>query len=193
MSEATPVLPYPATHEKGIKFKKETLLSRFQKVKRRVLFASSPSDSIANPSISDTSRDSDGVTQIAIDIERERKLEDHLDHWEIDQIVVEGATHDGHTATSKEPKSSDSAEPNRNGIDPSDLAESLLWIRPVYTLKGLYEIGSLILKNFFSPRFVEPAVEDSFQKERWYNTKFLAWLATGFLLVSSVPSENDTL
>lgn len=37
---------------------------------------------------------------------------------------------------------------------------------------------------FFEPRFGDPDKEVNFQKERWYNSKRLAWFASCFLLVN---------
>ena len=53
-----------------------------------------------------------------------------------------------------------------------------------------HNFGSLVqavqafLKNFFLPTFADSESEESFQKERWYNTKLLAWLACGFMILN---------
>lgn len=182
-------LPPPASLKRGIRFRGEDLRARFARFKRRVLFASSPSDSLANRSISGTGSTSDsGEKRI---LNGQRQEEDDTTDWVIDQIVVD-SDFEGMAASNLHGRSSvsdrDASDPARtNGIDPSELAESIARGQPINSAKAFGQIVHLVMSNFFSSRFVEPQAEEQFQKERWYNTKFLAWLATIFMLVPPLP------
>jgi hypothetical protein len=186
-------LPPPATasRTRGISFRSPTFWTRFARFNRRILFASSPSDSLANPASSIGSNENEKQESLAKKT-RDIRLEEDAGDWEIDRVVVD-SDFDGLSASNKlgrnSPSDKEVSDPTQTkGVDPSDLAESIKRSQPINSLKSLCKAIFSVLLNFFSMKFVEPEAEDQFQKERWYNTKFLAWLATSFMMVRPIFS-----
>jgi hypothetical protein len=181
-------LPLPATASRtsgtrGISFRNPTLWARFARWRHRILFASSPSDSIANAASSVGSNDSEKQNAQT----RIRHEEDDSGDWEIDRVVVDSdfdRISVSHKHGRNSPSDRETSDPPRTtGVDPSELAESITRSQPIDGIVSFSKAIYSILHNFFSAKFVEPEAEEQFQKERWYNTKFLAWIATIFMIV----------
>lgn len=183
-------LPLPAAASqtrgaRGISFRNPTFWARFARWRHRILFASSPSDSIANVASSVGSNDSE--KQNAQTRKIQLAEEGDAGDWEIDRVVVDSdfdRISVSHRHGRNSPSDREASDPPRTtGVDPSELAESITRSQPINGIKSFSKAIYMVLDNFFSASFVEPEAEEQFQKERWYNTKFLAWIATIFMIV----------
>ncbi|KAG9023299.1 hypothetical protein FRB95_013270 [Tulasnella sp. JGI-2019a] len=186
-----------AGRDRNLTFEKQPLKVRFEKVKRKFLYASSPSDSIAHPSSVGGSSNGGSQTGERSDDKHnaQEEAEDDGD-WMVDKVVVDGDFGGVGSRSSQHPGGGRSESHNDTGtgqgignqtLDPSELADSLMRAhRGVRSFGDVVQLISNRAVEFYHPVFVDEEAERQFQKEQWHNTKLLAWITTGFLYLNWV-------
>ncbi|GAA5849688.1 hypothetical protein JCM8547_000535 [Rhodosporidiobolus lusitaniae] len=175
---------------------------QWQKFLRRIGNGSAPSESLGDPT---TTTESDGGSSFGVNrrqglgLNGEKKDDDEE---EVDEVVVEQTTDYHCWKKTTIPSNSASARAGGTGTTPgtgtgpigtmpSD-ASSLR--QTAYEANGIIEatIGFVryrtwpIVSRFFSPTYHDPAVEEAFQKEQWYNQKSLAVFGSFYLILNWV-------
>lgn len=162
----------PRRQSGNLTFVKEPLRVRFQKVKRKFLYASSPSDSLANPSSVGSSNGSNPQQQRQ---DQAQANDDDDQDWTVDKVVVDG-DFGGPVASSHRESQRDTSGFGNQEIDPSELADSLMRVhRGIRSCGDMYSFLRVRASEFFDPKFADEETERQFLKEQWYNNKFLAW------------------
>ncbi|KAG8876393.1 hypothetical protein FRB98_007321, partial [Tulasnella sp. 332] len=180
--------------DRNLSFEKQPLKVRFEKVKRKFLYASSPSDSIAHPS---SVGGSSNGSQPGDKRDEKRQVQEDAedgDEWMVDKVVVDGdfggagsRSSQHHNARSDSHNDTSGRGNGNQTLDPSELADSLM--RAHRGVRSCGDVMQLIyqrMSEFFHPLFVDEEAERQYQKEQWHNTKLLAWITTGFLYLNWV-------
>ncbi|KDQ09358.1 hypothetical protein BOTBODRAFT_529473 [Botryobasidium botryosum FD-172 SS1] len=178
----------------AITFQEDSWKSRLGRLKKRILTASSPSNSMQNnSSVASSDTGAAGGAQHAKNqrvLVEEYAKEDEQEDWETSKVVV-GQDLDfsypdglnlGHLSSEHE-TSQRTTTRTGGGVDASEFADDFLNWR--YGGNLLITVKDY-LANFFDPRFPEEEAEGQFQKERWFNNKSLALAATLFMLLNWV-------
>ena len=202
-----------AQRERGLEFIQPTQWWSWERIKRKLLLAStgSPSSVERQSETSEASGHSRqaayvrngaaaaGGGQAGASNEKQVHMEGDEEDWTVDQIVVDSEfwDADGNLLAAQDPDSNGHTgntheRTSNSGRDTttahSDTAGSLLKAPHYKAIDGFVTFfkGWLFPKcqYFFEPRFGDPEKEEAFRKERWYNNKRHAFFGCCFLIIN---------
>ncbi|KAK4056812.1 hypothetical protein OIO90_002061 [Microbotryomycetes sp. JL221] len=179
---------------------KNKLRVMYAKIKRRIGNGSAPDDSLGDPTNTTDSENgsSFGGRRSLRSKEGGLNEKDDLVEDVVDEVVVEatGSPEFWKGATQRSDRSrgdNGTGTGGTNGITGTGMQSDSSSLRHTYDAASgmLASVGGFIrwrlypvVLNFFAPRYMDPSVEDAYQKELWYTSKSSAIFGCMFLTLS---------